>query len=120
MDNIESIIYCKNFIKLLDGDGFFNEVENPFMDSDKLYDEFLKHSTNNLTKLDTPEITSEQFDESVKSVRLAIIGETLIDLIEDGIVEASGVDKDGGLLYSVNEEAKVVFEKKMKKKRPKT
>jgi hypothetical protein len=120
MDNIESVIYCKNCIKLLDEEGFFNEVENPFMDSDKLYDEFLKHSTNNLKKLETPEITSEQFDESVKSVRLTVIGETFNDLIEDGIIEASGVDKDGGLLYSINEEVKVAFEKKLKKKRPKT
>ena len=120
MDNIDSAIYCKNFIKILDEEGFFNEIENPFMDSDKLYDEFLKHSTNNLKELEAPEITPEQFDESVKSVRLALISETFNDLIEDGIIEASGVDKDGGLLYSLNEEVKTAFEKKMKKKRPKT
>jgi hypothetical protein len=30
------------------------------------------------------------------------------------------VSLDGGLLYSINEEVKVAFEKKLKKKRPKT
>ena len=43
-DNTESIIFTKNFIKLLDEDGFFNETENPFMDSDLLYEEILKKS----------------------------------------------------------------------------
>jgi hypothetical protein len=118
-DNTESIIFTKNFIKLLDEDGFFNETENPFMDSDLLYEEILKKSTENSIEFETPNISMDQFDDCVKNVRLKLIQDTFDELIDEGLVEISGLDSKGEFLYSVNQEVKDEIEKKSKKKRPK-
>jgi hypothetical protein len=120
MGNVDSIIFTKSFIMALEEDNFFDEKENPFMDVELLYNEILKHSTNNMLECDNPEITIEQFDESIKAVRVILITETFNDLIDDGLIEPTGVDMVGELLYSINEDIKESFEKKIKKNRPKT
>lgn len=115
MDNIDSIIFTKTFISELDKDGFFNETENPFMDSELLYDEILKHSTENLLKYDKPEITVEQFSDSVMSVHTTLIKETFNDMVDKGLLEPSGFDVDGKFLYTINEDVNELLEKIFKK-----
>ena len=90
------------------------------MDADLLYEEILKHSTENLSKYDKPEITPEQFSESVSVVRTNLIKETFDELVADGLIEPTGFDDNGDFLYSVSQEVMDELEKKSKKNRPKT
>ena len=99
MDNTDAIIYTKNFIDGLDKEGLFSE-EDPFLDKDILYDEILKLATSNIIELGDPTLNFEQFDEVVKSTRKIAVVETFDDLINDGMLQMSGLNKDGEFLYS--------------------
>ncbi len=120
MRNVDSVIFTKTFIAGLKEDGFFDEIQNPFMDANLLYEEILKHSTENLLQYDKPEITYEQFNECVLAVRTNLIKETFDEMIVDGLIEPTGFDDKGDFLYTVNEEIKNDLEKKSKKNYPKT
>lgn len=115
MNNIDSILFTKNFISTLSVDGFFNEEENPFMDEGLLYDEVLKRSVNNMSLYNTPEITVEQFSECVKAVETVTISETIEGLVDKGLIEPTALNSDGEFLYSVNENVTIEPKKNKKK-----
>ena len=102
MDNIDALIYTKKFIEELDKEGLFNE-EDPFLDREILYKEILKVATSNVLELGEPTLEFEQFDEALMSTRKTAIAETFDDLINDGMLQMSGLNKDGEFLYSLSE-----------------
>jgi hypothetical protein len=104
MENVDSVIFTKTFMVSLQEDGFFDENENPFMDFDLLYEEILKHSSNNLLEYNKPEITPEQFIECISAVRIRLIKETFDEMVTNGLIEPTGLDDKGDFLYSVNED----------------
>jgi hypothetical protein len=112
MNNIDSILFTKNFISSLRVEGFFYENDNPFMDEGLLYDEILKRSINNMRLYENPEITSEQFNESIVVVKTITIRETIEGLIEKGLIEPTALDNNGEFLYSITED--VINEQKKK------
>lgn len=102
MDNIDALIYTKKFIEELDKEGLFNE-EDPFLEREILYKEILKVATSNMVELGEPTLEFEQFDEALTSTRKIAIAETFDDLINDGMLQMSGLNKDGEFLYSLSE-----------------
>jgi hypothetical protein len=118
MDNIDSVIYAKNLIKLLGDEDFFNPHVNPFMDSELLYNEIVKLSVENLAAYGTIELTPEQLDLAIENVSKQTIAETFDDMVADGLIEPKAVDADGNFLYSINEEVREEYEKSLKKNDP--
>lgn len=112
MNNIDSILFTKTFISELKTEGFFNEDDNLFIDEELLYNEVLKHSNENMIQHENPEITVEQFSESIKVVQKIIIQETIDGLIEKGLVEPTAVDNDGEFLYSLSDSVIIDNQKK--------
>ena len=118
MDNTDAIIYTKNFIDGLDKEGLFSE-EDPFLDKDILYDEILKLATSNIIELGDPTLNFEQFDEVVKSTRKIAVVETFDDLINDGMLQMSGLNKDCEFLYSLSQPPDEILQLKNKKNKKK-
>jgi hypothetical protein len=114
MENIDAIIYTKNLIKDLESDDFFSLID-PFVEKDPLYDEILKLADENITTFDDPTLTSGQLSTAIDNVRRKSIAETFEDLVETGLINMEGVNKDGDFLYSLNEETKEIFKKDKKK-----
>jgi hypothetical protein len=113
MENIDAIIYTKNLIKELENDDFFSLID-PFVEKDPLYDEILKVATENITTFDDPILSGGQLSTAINEVRRKAITETFDDLVDTGIVNMEGINKDGDFLYSLNEETKEIFKKDKK------
>jgi hypothetical protein len=118
MDNTDAIIYTKIFIDGLDKEGLFNE-RDPFLDKDILYDEILKMAEFNIIELGEPTLEIEQFDKALENTRKIAITETFDDLINDGMLQMSGLNKDGEFLYSLSEPPDNILELKNKKNKKK-
>jgi hypothetical protein len=91
--------YVKNCISFLNEDGLFEE--NLFMNPELLYDILLTCSINNFKKNGNPDVSE---DEIITSIRLTVkksVGKTLNDLIIKGLVDVSGIDKQGDLIYKL-------------------
>ena len=113
MENIDAIIYTKNLIKELENDDFFSLID-PFVEKDPLYNEILKVANENINTFEDPTLTGGQLSMAIDKVRRESITETFEDLVETGLVNMEGINKDGDFLYSLNEETKEIFKKDKK------
>ena len=113
MENVDAIIYTNTIIKMLEDEKFFNHID-PFVEKEPLYDEILKFANENITTLGDPTITGGQLSMAIDTVRVKAISETFEDLVEDGLINVEGINKDGDFLYSLNTDSDE-FSKKRKK-----
>jgi hypothetical protein len=113
MENIDAIIYTKNLIQELENDDFFSLID-PFVEKEPLHDAILKFANENIITFGDPTITGGQLSTAINEVRLKAISETFEDLVEDGLINMEGVNKDGEFLYSLNDDTKEIFKKNKK------
>jgi hypothetical protein len=113
MENIDAIIYTKNLIQELENDDFFSLID-PFVEKEPLYNEILKMANENVTIFDEPTITGGQLSMAIDAVRRRSIAEAFDDLVEDGLINMDGLNKDGEFLYSLNDETREFLKKNKK------
>ena len=102
MDNLEIVEYTKNIIESLNEDNFF---EQPFMDPDVLSLEILKIVSSNIENgLAEPKLTESQFREAVEKTKTIVVDKTLNELLDKDLVKIIGMNENGELLYSLNQE----------------
>lgn len=102
MNNLEVITYIRNIIESLDEENFF---EQPFMDPEVLSDEILKMVKINIENGFTePKLTESQFEQVIKNTKTIVVDKTLDELLHKDLVKIIGMNDDGELLYSLNQE----------------
>ena len=104
----KSLLILREEIKSQIGDELYNEIVNSLE-----YVE-LKFANENITTLCDPTITGGQLSMAIDTVRVKAISETFEDLVEDGLINVEGINKDGDFLYSLNTDSDE-FSKKRKK-----
>jgi hypothetical protein len=107
MENLESILYTKNLIKLLDDDDYFNVELNPFTDRDMLYSKILEISIINFNESDSPKLTVGQIQTAMTEVLNINVKTTFDDMVDSGLIEPSGLDSNGDIIYLTNNQLNI-------------
>jgi hypothetical protein len=99
---MDIITYTKKIIESLNENNFFDQ---PFMDPDVLSLEILKIVSSNIENgLVEPKLTESQFREAIEKTKTIIVDKTLNELLDKDLVKIIGMNENGELLYSLNQE----------------
>jgi hypothetical protein len=99
---MDIITYTKKIIESLNEDNFF---EQPFMDPDVLSLEILKIASSNIENgLAEPKLTESQLMEAIEKTKTIVVDKTLNELLDKDLVKIIGMNENGELLYSLNQE----------------
>lgn len=99
---MDIITYTKKIIESLNEDNFFDQ---PFMDPDVLSLEILKIVSSNIENgLAEPKLTESQFREAIEKTKTIIVDKTLNELLDKDLIKIMGMNENGELLYTLNQE----------------
>lgn len=94
-----AIEYTNRVIGVFDDQNIFKV--DMFLDREKLKSKVLKKSVENLIQFKDPTLTDVDLDTLIKEVKFEAVDEALDALVSKDIVQVSGMDSNGNLLYSL-------------------
>ena len=111
---IEAYEYTAALMVQLDEIGFFSN-KDPFLEKEIFAAEVLDIAHENFINHESdPTLSEAQFDEAIDRTRKKSISNTFDELIEGGLLQMDGIDKNGEFLYSLVEDNEKPTKKKKK------